>query len=171
MSTALALIVGGWAVALAVAAVRSRQTSPRATVGGFERTMEALGNEGTSGRDDRREPSSVRPRENPLTAQRRTRFLRLLVATLVLLASAIWFGGLIWLPFAAVAATTVLYAAILRRAKVQRDEARRVVRELHLRPPDVYARSGAVPGAAAAGAEHLGDGWTSTSVRLRRWDA
>lgn len=160
MNTALIglLVVSGVAWAL-----RTWQTSPSATVGGFERTMEALSDRG---RDDRH-PAAVRLREHPMTVQRRVRFLRMLAATGVALALAVVLRGVFWLPFVAMIIATGSYVVILRRLKIQRDEARNVVRELHLNPPDSRGR-GLV--GAAVGAEMMPDGFPSTSVRLRRWE-
>lgn len=114
------------------------------------------------------QPSSVKLRENPMTVKRRTRFFRLLLLTVVAFGAAIFFGGMLWPLFAVLLATTIAYVVVMRRIKIQRDEARRVVRELRLRPPDVY---GAQPGLSrAAGAESMSEAYASTTVRLRRWD-
>lgn len=171
VTVALGLMALIWGVVLLPQALRSWSTSPRTTVGGFERTMEALGNEGTSSmRLATPQPSSVRRRENPLVVKRRVRFVRMLTALALTLVAALWFGGYVWLVFLANAAATGAYIAILRRLKVQRDEAREVVRELHLHPPDRRRVEMGNLGRAAVGAEGYGDGWTSTTVRLRRWD-
>jgi Ca2+/Na+ antiporter len=115
-----------------------------------------------------RQPASAQLREDPLTVRRRVRFVRLAIATLVTLLAAVWLGGILWLLFLGTLLATAAYVVVLRRLKVQRDEARQVVRELHLRPPDLQM---AMAGRAAAGAEGMGDPMASTSVRLRRWDA
>ncbi len=156
------LVVSGLAWAL-----RTWQTSPSATVGGFERTMEAL-RSNRSGDD--RHPAAVRLREHPMVVQRRVRFLRMLAATGVALLLAVVLRGVFWLPLVAMVVATGSYVVVLRRLKVQRDEARNVVRELHLNPPDSRSRSLVGAGRAAVGAEMMPDGFPSTSVRLRRWD-
>ncbi|MEX0869130.1 MAG: hypothetical protein WD011_05600 [Nitriliruptoraceae bacterium] len=165
VNIALLVLALAWVYVLVPPAVRSWQTSPQATVGGFERAMRLLGSGG--GRDDRPaspEPSSVRRREDPVIVLRRTRFVRLLVLTGVMLAGAIVLGGLAWVLFALALIATIAYVVVLRRLKVQRDEARDVVRELHLHPPDAQHRDHddlELTG-VAVGASH--------TVRLRRWD-
>jgi hypothetical protein len=182
VSEALVLLVLLWAVLLVPGALRSRNASPHATVGGFERAMDVLRSDGRTvtrsgsrqllvpgdaGRIVRREVDGalravpVR-HEDPIVVQRRSWFLRGLVATGVALLLAVTVGGWLWLAFVAIAGTTGGYAALLRHLKVQRDEARRVVRELDLhRVPD------ALPERAAVGAEL----WSGApAVRLRHWD-
>lgn len=66
--------------------------------------------------------------------RRRRLFVRLLVATGVLLVVAVPAGGLVWLLFGVSAVVLVVYVALLRRWKLQRDEARRVVRRLTRAP-------------------------------------
>lgn len=171
VTIALGLMALIWSVVLLPQALRSWSSSPRTTVGGFERTMEALGTEGvTNMRLATPQPSSVRRRENPLIVKRRVRFMRMLFSLGLTTLAAIWFGGYVWLLFVATAAATGAYATILRRLKVQRDEAREVVRELHLHPPDQRRIEPGNLGRAAVGAEGYSDGWSSTTVRLRRWD-
>lgn len=180
---ALVLLTLVWAVLLIPSALRSRRASPHATVGGFERAMNVLRAtpRATAGRqllvpDDagrivgppHHESGSLRSdtmttREDPLIARRRRNFYRASIATLVTLVAAVVLGGWAWPVFALVAAGTVSYVAILRRLKLQRDEARRVVRELDLtvEEPVVQPRV-----AVGNGGEEL----THGSVRLRRWD-
>jgi hypothetical protein len=185
VSEALVLLVLLWAVLLVPGALRSRNSSPHATVGGFERAMDVLRNEGRgpgaargggrellvprdAGRIVRREVDgtvrTVRIRhEDPLVAQRRSWFLRAVVGTGVAFVLALAVGGWMWLPFLLTALGTGGYTALLRHLKVQRDEARRVVRELDLRPVEE-----AVPQPVAVGSDLFAD---SHGVRLRRWDA
>jgi membrane protein implicated in regulation of membrane protease activity len=169
VTTALVLLVVAWAAVLGYRFLRSRRSSPSATIGGFERSTGALGTEVPAAeRGASRAPASALLREDPLTVRRRVRFVRLVAATLVTLVVALWLGGVVWTLFLAALIATSGYVVVLRRLKVQRDEAREVVRELHLRPPDLQM---AMSGRAAAGAEGLTGAMPSTSVRLRRWDA
>lgn len=172
MNTLALAAAATWVAVLASAALRSRQTSPLVTVGGFERAMNAL--EAEPHPMDRRpagprpaHPPLVRRREDPMVVLRRSRFVRLLIASIVALAAAVWQGGFLWLVAVAVIAVTIGYAAVLRRLKIQRDEARNVVRELHLRPPDLQVVAGGHAATVGAG---QGQEWASTTVRLRRWD-
>jgi hypothetical protein len=182
VSQALVLLVLLWAALLVPGALRSRQSSPHATVGGFERAMDVLRSDGRAptrgggrqllvprdaGRIVGREvDGTVRStpirHEDPVVLARRNWFLRGLVGSGVALLLAVTVGGWLWLPFLLTAGATGAYAALLRHLKVQRDEARRVVRELDLHrvPDDLPAR-------AAVGAELWG---ADASVRLRRWD-
>ncbi len=185
MTDALVLLVLVWAVLLLPGAVRSRRTSPHATVGGFERAMDVLRTEarGSGGREllvprdagrivDHAPvgPSSMRSytmptqlQEDPIIVQRRTRFVRALIATAVTLVLGIVIGGWLWAAFAITAAGTGCYAAVLRHLKLQRDEAKRVVREIDLTREEI-AEAPRV--AVGSGGEEPVHG----SVRLRRWD-
>lgn len=160
-----------WAAVLAAGALRSRQTSPVVTVGGFERAMNALETEPYSaGRQPAArsaQPPLVRRREDPMTVLRRNRFIRLCVLAPLSIVAAIWLGGAMWMLALLVVGVTAGYATVMRRLKIQRDEARSVVRELHLRPPDLQVVAG---GHAAAVGGGQGQDWASTTVRLRRWD-
>jgi hypothetical protein len=182
VSEALVLLVLLWAVLLVPGALRSRNSSPHVTVGGFERAMAVLRNEGRgtthgaarqllvpgdAGRIVRREVDpTVRSvpirHEDPIVVQRRGWFLRSVSATGVALVLAMVLGGWMWLPFGLAALLTGGYAALLRHLKVQRDEARRVVRALDLAPV-----VDELPERIAVGAE----GWSGEGVRLRLWDA
>jgi hypothetical protein len=176
------LLVLVWAAMLVPGAVRSRNASPHATVGGFERAMDVLRSEprgSGTGREvfvprdagrivqrpvDSAAPPAARPAptEDPVVSRRRSRFVRLLIASIATVAIAIVFGGWLWVPAAAALLGTGGYVVTLRRLKVQSDEARRVVRELelnHLAPSERLT--------AAVGAEH---GWSGGTVRLRRWE-
>jgi hypothetical protein len=148
VSEALVLLVILWAAALVPSAVRARNASPHVTVGGFERAMDVLKSEqgSTPGRrvmvprDPERivqravgapsdTPGRRFPREDPRVARRRAWFERLLVASVAAVAVGLVLGGWFWLMPAVVVGATVGYTVRLRRLKVQRDEARRVVRE------------------------------------------
>jgi hypothetical protein len=184
---ALVLLLLVWAGMLVPSALRSRNASPHVTVGGFERAMESLRNEArtsTTGRAvfvpgdagrivsravDPGDPKPLRPRaDGGMVARRRMWFERALAASLVTVLLAVAFGGWLWAPAVLTVAITVAYAAVLRRLKLQRDEARRVVRDLELhRPARRLGTEVAEPVAAEAG----GGGWgASGTVRLRRWD-
>jgi hypothetical protein len=175
----IVLLVLLWAVVLVPGAIRSRnRTSPHATVGGFERAMDVLRSKPSVGREylvprdagrivtrdvSRDEPAGPYRREDPVTARRRAWFVRLLAGTGATFLLAVVFGGWLWLPFVLAALIAGGYTALLRHLKIQRDEARRVVREIDLRD---RAR-GAVDEAAEEPVAAAGGG----AVRLRRWDA
>lgn len=193
MNEALFLLILLWAALLLPKAVRSaRSSSPHVTIGGFEHAMEVLSAErgapgrhvyvpGEPGRIVDREvplvssnPAPPPPRRRPepvLMVRRRVRFERLLVLSALSLVLALAVGGWAWGVVAVVVGTTIVYTVVLRRLKVQRDQARRVVRDLHLEqevrvvvrpdPPSVAA-GGAVGSDRPAG--------PSDGVRLRRWD-
>jgi hypothetical protein len=187
VNEALVLLVLVWAAFLVPSALRSRRTSPHATVGGFERAMDVLrsegrssggGRRGTTGREvmvprdagrivertvDADAPDRPRRahREDPSIVGRRRWFVRLLVASLVTLVLALVAGGWLWLPALAVVAATGGYVVLLRRWKLQRDEARRVVRDLEL-----HRDLAPAPERVVVGGEH----WSTGTVRLRRWD-
>jgi hypothetical protein len=185
VNEALVLLVLVWAAMLVPSALRSRNTSPHATVGGFERAMEVLRSDTSRGsglgrevfvpRDagrivERPERSTASPpppvkaqSEDPVIARRRSWFLRLLGASLATVVIAVVVGGWLWVPAIGALAVTGGYVATLRRLKVQSDAARRVVRELDLR--EVAQEDRELE--AAVGAEA---GWSSSTVRLRRWE-
>ena len=105
-------------------------------------------------------PRPMRP-EDPMVVRRRTRFVRSLVATAATLLLAVIVGGWLWLAFFAALLGTAGYAALLRRIKLQRDEARRVVADLELYHDEPVELERVA----------VGGGWESGTVRLRRWDA
>jgi hypothetical protein len=183
MNEALVLLVLVWAGLLVPGVLRSRNASPHATVGGFERAMDVLRSDarGTKGgrqvlvpRDAGRiveRPGMVgdagrgphRSRgAGPVVARRLIWFLRCLVASVVTFVVAVVAGGWFWLPFVVSAGLTTVYVAVLRHLKLQRDEARRVVSDL-----DLYIDVAAAEQDIAAGAE---DWVGSGTVRLRRWN-
>ena len=187
MNEALVLLVLVWAVLLVPSAIRSRNTSPHATVGGFSRAMDVLRNspmplsDRATGRqllvprDAQRIVSGQVPQgappmpvrsENPIIAQRRSWFVRLLTLTGGLFVIALIGSGWLWWLFVLSLVVTGGYVAMLRRLKLQADEARAVVRSLDDRrdveavPPE---RELVEVGRPAGPAE-------SPTVRLRRWD-
>ncbi|WP_052665739.1 hypothetical protein [Nitriliruptor alkaliphilus] len=174
MNEALVLLVLLWAALLVPSALRSRNGSPHATVGGFERAMDVLKTPtqrsgsrallvpGDAGRivdhvgiAPVEEPRPVR-REDPRVMARRTWFLRLVAGTGVSVALAVVFGGALWAIAVLSLSATGTYVALLRRWKLQADQVRSVVRRLEA---DQAPRQ--VPVGAAVG---------ESSVRLRRWD-
>jgi len=179
----LVLLILVWAVLFVPGAVRARNTSPHATVGGFERAMDVLRSEsyvGGGGRSlmvpadagrivERPVEHGVAgsghavPSEDPVIARRRMWFIRGLFAVGLTFGFALLLGGAAWLLFAAVVVGDAAYVAVLRRLKVQRDEARQVVRQL-----DLEAGPTPVTGQLTAGGEEAWVG--SGTVRLRRWD-
>jgi hypothetical protein len=177
VNEAIVLLVLLWAVVLVPGAIRSRnRTSPHATVGGFERAMDVLRTKPGTGREllvpgdagrivtrdvNREEPRGPYRREDPVTQRRRSWFVRLLAGAGASFLLAVVFGGWLWMPFVMVVLVAGGYTALLRHLKLQRDEARRVVREIDVRdhgPRPVVEDSGKV----AAGGD--------SAVRLRRWD-
>ncbi len=193
MNEALFLLILLWAALLLPGALRSaRGSSPQATIGGFEHAMQVLSAErsspgrhvyvpGEPGRIVDREVPRVsptpepppRPRpEPPLMVRRRVRFERLLVAGVLSLVLALAVGGWAWGLLTVVLGSTIVYAVVLRRLKVQRDQARRVVRDLHLEPESRIIIRSDLPRAAAGGGGASRDAPVdpSNGVRLRRWD-
>lgn len=182
MNEAVVLLVLLWAALLVPQALRARNASPHATVGGFARAMDVLRSGARRPAGTRRvlvpadasrivaRPVSDHGPESRLTARRATDalaarrllwFVRCLVASGVTLIVGLVVGGWMWLPFVLSAGCTLVYVALLRHLKLQRDEARAVVRDLDLH---VEVLEGA--GSFEAGA----DGWAdSGTVRLRRW--
>lgn len=187
MNEALVVILAFlWALLLLPAAVRSRRSDPRSTVGGFARTMEVLrrrspdgsaaasaGRNVTVGRAravhrSAADPSqgADRPRRpgfDPVLYRRRRVFVALVVALPVATVVAAVVGGGAWIAAAAVAAGLAGYVVLLRRWKLQRDRARSVIRGLHLAQrahdavaPDVAEPDREVP-EAVGGALWSGD--------------
>ena len=175
------LLILVWAALFVPGAVRARNTSPHVTVGGFEHAMNVLRSDGHKAGRGRRVmvpddagrivarpvdghvvTAGVRA-EDPVVARRRTWFVRALLATGASFGLALLIGGGAWLVFLAIAVATTAYVVVLRHLKLQRDEARQVVRQLDL-DDEVVATTGQV----AAGGE---ESWVgSGTVRLRRWD-
>jgi hypothetical protein len=162
VNPSLLLLVLVWVALLLPGALRSHlRSSPRTTVGGFQRAMDGL-------RADRAvtggAPIAVRaPREDPVIVTRRTRFLRLVGLALLTLVAAPLVGGAMWVA-AGVAVSTVLIATmVLRRLKLQREAARGVLTRLDLRRPAQPIVD------EITGELVLAAGSSSSSVRLRSW--
>ena len=120
VNPSLLLLILVWVALLLPGALRShRRSSPRVTVGGFQRAMDGLRV------DDRAHASRVRG-EAPVVVRRRKRFLRLLVATLVSVPVASLMGGAAWLIASSLLSVLVITAVVLRRLQVQRVAARSV---------------------------------------------
>ncbi len=157
VNPSLLLLILVWVAILLPGALRSRlRPSPRASVGGFQRSMDGLkvpqrvvathvpaANGQADGRamgvgmsatasGSRR--AAVR-HEDPVVARRRRRTLRLFSLTALALVAAPLLGGAVWLVAGSLLATSVTTAAILRRIKLQRDAARTVLVSLDLRRP------------------------------------
>jgi hypothetical protein len=182
VNEALVLLVLIWAGLLVPSALRSRNASPHATVGGFERAMDVLRSDASSTPRGRQvlipgDASRVveRPEmggepgggnrsrgSGPVLARRLMWFRRGLAATGLTLLVALVAGGWFWLPFVISFGLTAVYVAVLRHLKLQRDEARRVVSDL-----DLYIDVAAEERDIAAGTE---DWVGSGTVRLRRWN-
>lgn len=177
MNQALALLVFVWAGLLIPVAVRRSRTSPHATVGGFERAMDVLrsqplgivpdgarhaaGVASPRGLDAAPAGPGLSParRDGAVIARRRAWFVRGLAATAVSLPTAVLLGGWLWLLCAGTVVTFAGYVVVLRRQKLQRDDARRVVHEL-----EAVGDTDAVFPPVAVG------GGAASTVRLRRWD-
>lgn len=187
----LLLLIVGWAAVLLPGALRSRNKSAHATVGGFERAMAVLRT-----RPDGREimvpreadrivhgrrragmPSTPR-RESPVLARRRAMFSRLVVATVAMALLAVAFRGVFVTLFLVTGTVLGCYVALLRHYKLEREQAREVVRTIDLRPHEPAMEREAEP--VAVGAGHYGgvqvatrpdQPWEPhTGVRIRRWD-
>lgn len=197
----LAALLIGWAAVLLPSALRSRRSSdPIATVGGFTEAMAVLRGR-PSGREimvpDQAERFGGHRVDRPVSggapraagadretaqrrvlARRRAMFLRLVAATGVTLVLAMVVGGVLWPLFSVTALALLGYVALLRHHKLERDEARSVVRSMRPREAPEYRRAevrqpvavGAEPGAGAWRPVES-DGWhEQSSVRIRRWE-
>lgn len=203
------VLVLAWALVLLPSALRSRRSSPQATVGGFEHAMAVLRNRPQGrelmvphdagrivARDEAHEigivrtqrPATVAPaagvRQDPLMAQRRRVLVRLSAGTVLTVLLALIVGGFLWtVAFLSVCALGG-YVALLRRWKLQRDQAREVVRMLRT-DQRLHEAEETAPVAHAVGeVPHAADGWgglqvatapdqaweSGTGVRIRRWD-
>ncbi len=130
VNPSLLLLILVWVAILLPGALRSRlRPSPRASVGGFQRTMDGL-------KVQHENPSrhGVR-REDPVVVRRRQRTLQLLGLAAVSLVLAPIVGGAAWLVAGGLVATSVVTVFVLRRLKVQRDAVRSVLVSLDLRRP------------------------------------
>ncbi len=162
VNPSLLLLILVWVALLLPGALRSHlRSSPRTTVGGFQRAMDGL-------RADRAVTRSApiahgAPREDPVIVARRTRFLRLTGLAGLTLLVAPFTGGVMW-AVAGVAVSAVLIATmVLRRLKLQREAARSVLTRLDLRRPAQQLVD------EITGELVLAAGSSSSSVRLRTW--
>ncbi|MDX1658515.1 MAG: hypothetical protein R3343_06830 [Nitriliruptorales bacterium] len=200
----IVILVFLWAVALLPSVFRSGRSNTRATVGGFERAMDVL-KHNRDGRylmvpDDAsrlvdRDGSVAsaapgeRSRHDPTLERRRRLFTRLVAMTGASLLFALVFGGAMWILASLALLGLGGYASVLRRWKVEREQAREVVR--HLPRPDLEPATD-LPERRAVGetvfgdrgrrqegggaeavpvATHPDDPWAPHSgVRIRRWD-
>lgn len=144
----------------------SRRTSP----GGVPR--------GGEGEDPGRHGRGSRGRGGGgVIARRRRLFVRLLMGTVGLLVAAVVMGGVMWLLLGVSTAMLAGYTVLLRRWKLQRDEARAVVRHLTGTPGGGSPQADERPEPQAvrvAGGGPVTDysttPWTpSGHVRLRHW--
>ena len=183
MNDALVLLLILWAALFVPGAVRARNTSPHVTVVGFERAMNVLGTKGHRGGGGRQlmvpadparivarpvhevagAPASTEMVEDPVIVRRRMWFVRALLACTATLGFGLLLQGVAWLLFLATLTATLAYLGVLRRLKLQRDEARQVVRQL-----DLGEVTGPEVGQVAVGGTDVWVG--SGTVRLRRWD-
>jgi hypothetical protein len=204
----LLLLILGWAAVLLPSAIRSRRKSTLASVGGFERAMDVLrnrpdgrqvmvprdadrANQIVLGREGQVAPTAARAvgpahrlpsRQSALLERRRQLFLRLLAADGLLLVLAAVFGGIFWTMFLLGAGVLGGYATLLRHYKVERDQARQVVRTIDIRELD--EPTPAERELMAVGAERYGERYEGlqvakrpdepwepqSSVRIRRWN-
>jgi hypothetical protein len=159
----LLLLILGWAAVLLPSAIRSRRRSTLASVGGFERAMDVLRNRPDGrqvmvprdadranrivlGREGQQVATAVGrdvaaahrlpSRQTALLERRRQLFLRVLAADGLLLVLGAVFGGMFWTLFLLGAGVLGGYATLLRHYKVERDQARQVVRTIDIREFD-----------------------------------
>lgn len=167
VNPSLLLLILVWVAILLPGALRSRlRPSPRASVGGFQRSMDGL-------RVPQRVVSTHVPSgpgtltmsrpEDPLVARRRRRTLRLFALTAFALVAAPLLGGAVWLVAALLAVTSLTTTAVLRRLKLQRDAARTVLVSLDLRRP-AQPLVDEITGELVVAA-----GSSSSAVRLPSW--
>lgn len=192
MNLALVLLLAFvWAAVLLPGALRSRRGNTHATVGGFAHAMDVL-RQRPSGREllvpaDAGRIVGVEARAelwpggshriDPMLERRRRVFARLLGGTFTALALAVFTGsGPLWTLTVLLGGALGGYVALLRRWKRQRDQARRVVRELRRpRRDDPRGVVDAPPRAVGENpvqvATHPSEPWAASSgVRIRRWE-
>lgn len=115
--------------------------------------------------------------EDPLMVRRRATFTRMVTMVGALFVAAVFLRGILWWLFLGAVAVIAGYAVVLRRYKVQRDEARIVVRELQVE--GLAPRRRRTEPLAVGGEDFFppteppdaGPKQTASSVRVRRWDA
>ncbi len=177
-----------WAVFLVPGALRSRRSSPTTSVGTFERAMTVLARRGERvargegrfvyvPRDAARIVGDREHRRREVVARRRRVFLRLLAVAGASVPVALVVGGATWILAFGAWAGLAAYAGLLRRWKLQADQAAEVVRELpdvaapRERDAELLAVGGdvALPPALQV-ATHPDDPWEPrASVRIRRF--
>jgi hypothetical protein len=149
VNPSLLLLILVWVAILLPGALRSRlRPSPRATVGGFQRSMDGLrvpqrvvsthvpaSTDPVMGGSARSSHRPAARSEDPVVARRRRRTLRLFSLTALALVAAPLLGGAVWLVAGSLVVTSVTTVVILRRLKLQRDAARTVLVSLDLRRP------------------------------------
>jgi len=134
VNPSLLLLILVWVAILLPGALRSRlRPSPRASVGGFQRTMDGLKVQPQQALAPARGGSGRR--EDPVIARRRARALQLFAVTAIALVLAPVVGGIAWFVAATLVLASVSTLVVLRRLKVQRDAARSVLVSLDLRRP------------------------------------
>lgn len=143
VNPSLLLLILVWVAILLPGALRSRlRPSPRASVGGFQRTMDGLRVQQQVVRTH--VPASSAPlagartvvrREDPVVARRRRRTLQLLGLTVALTALAPLLGTAGWVVAGSLVVASATTLVVLRRLKLQRDAARTVLVSLDLRRP------------------------------------
>lgn len=188
MNEALIVILAViWAVILLPGAIRSRRRSPRNTVGGFEHAMDVLNHRrrvpAPGGRELMVPADATRivtgDRRSSVLRRRRRLFAGLLVTAVLLVLIALVAGGSWWLPAAASLGALASYVTLLRRWKLQQQQAASQV----VRLPERRERPAAEPSeelvSVAGGSPHgvpvatrPDEPWPAeASVRIRRWDA
>ena len=200
------VLVLAWALLLLPSALRSRRSSPHATVGGFEEAMAVLRNRpqgrevmvpGDAARivgyeDDEGLPADapvvVRYEQPParidaVLARRRRTLARLGAGTAVAVLLALIGGGLLWTVAVVSLGALGGYVALLRRWKLQREQAREVVRMLRTSQRRHEAETVKPVAHAVGEVPHIG-GWDDlqvatapdepwrqgAGVRIRRWE-
>jgi hypothetical protein len=173
VNPSLLLLVLVWVALLLPGALRSHlRSSPRTTVGGFQRAMDGLRADRRSidalqgapvGGARRSGPVSSIGAEDPAVTRRRVRFLRLTGFALLTLVVAPLVGGTMWVVTGAAWSSVVASVMILRRLKLQREAARSVLIRLDLRRPAQPLVD------EITGELVLAAGSSGSSVRLRTW--
>lgn len=179
-----------WAAVLLPGALRSRRGNTHATVGGFAHAMDVLrqrpsGREllvpadagrivGVAARADLWPEASHRM--DPTVERRRRVFTRLVGAAVTAFVLAVVTGsGPLWTLTVLLGGALGGYVSLLRRWKRQREQARRVVRELRRPAMDAdelpHAPRRAVGETPVQVASHPSEPWAASSgVRIRRWE-
>jgi hypothetical protein len=165
VNPSLLLLVLVWVALLLPGALRSHlRSSPRTTVGGFQRAMEGLRSDRSAAGARSVTPLLGGPTpEDPVLVRRRTRFLRLFGLAVLALLVAPFVGGAMWLAVGVAWSTVITATLVLRRLKLQREAARGVLTRLDLRRPAQPLVD------EITGELLLAAGSSSSSIRLRSW--